>query len=36
MTVDGWSLGFSKLAGGILKNHYPKGLRWLGGTVFVS
>ena len=36
MTVDGWSLGFSKLAGGILKNHYPKGLRWRGGTVFVS
>ena len=36
MTVDGWSLGFSKLAGGILKNHYPKGLRWMGGTVFVS
>ena len=29
MTVDGWPLGFSKLAGGILKNHYPRGLRWL-------
>lgn len=29
VTVDGWSLGFLKLAGGILKNHYPKGLRWL-------
>lgn len=27
VTVDGWSLGFVKLAGGILKNHYPKGLR---------
>lgn len=25
--VDGWSLGWSKLAGGTLKNHYPKGLR---------
>ncbi|HCD42264.1 MAG TPA: hypothetical protein DEQ64_00685 [Lachnoclostridium sp.] len=22
-------VGFSKLAGGILKNHYPKGLRWM-------
>lgn len=29
MTVSGCSIGFSKLAGGILKNHYPKGLRWL-------
>lgn len=29
MTVDGWPLGFSKLAGGILKNHYPRGLRWM-------
>ncbi len=27
MTVDGYSLGWAKLAGGILKNHYPKGLR---------
>lgn len=25
--VDGYSLGFGKLAGGIMKNHYPKGLR---------
>jgi len=25
--VDGYSLGWAKLAGGILKNHYPKGLR---------
>ena len=25
--VDGYSLGWGKLAGGILKNHYPKGLR---------
>ncbi len=27
MTVDGYSIGWSKLAGAILKNHYPKGLR---------
>ncbi|MFR5602194.1 MAG: RsmB/NOP family class I SAM-dependent RNA methyltransferase, partial [Lachnospiraceae bacterium] len=27
MTVDGFSVGWAKLAGGILKNHYPKGLR---------
>lgn len=26
--TDGFSLGWCKLAGGILKNHYPKGLRW--------
>ena len=25
--VDGFSLGWGKLAGGIMKNHYPKGLR---------
>lgn len=25
--VDGISLGWGKLAGGIMKNHYPKGLR---------
>lgn len=25
--VDGYSLGWGKAAGGILKNHYPKGLR---------
>ena len=25
--VDGYSLGWSKLAGSVLKNHYPKGLR---------
>lgn len=25
--VDGYSLGWGKLAGSILKNHYPKGLR---------
>lgn len=27
VTVDGYSLGWGKLAGSILKNHYPKGLR---------
>ncbi|MCI5620081.1 MAG: RsmF rRNA methyltransferase first C-terminal domain-containing protein [Lachnospiraceae bacterium] len=27
ITVDGYSLGWGKLAGGVLKNHYPKGLR---------
>ncbi len=25
--VDGYSLGWGKMAGGIMKNHYPKGLR---------
>ncbi len=25
--VDGFGLGWGKLAGGIMKNHYPKGLR---------
>ncbi|MFR2879843.1 MAG: methyltransferase RsmF C-terminal domain-like protein [Lachnospiraceae bacterium] len=30
MTVDGYSLGWgSKLAGFVMKNHYPKGLRKL-------
>ncbi|MBQ8597451.1 MAG: RsmB/NOP family class I SAM-dependent RNA methyltransferase [Lachnospiraceae bacterium] len=27
LTVDGYSLGWGKLAGGIMKNHYPKGIR---------
>ena len=27
--VDSYGLGFGKLSGGILKNHYPKGLRSL-------
>lgn len=26
--VDGYSIGWGKLADNILKNHYPKGLRW--------
>ena len=25
--IDGYSIGWGKLSGGILKNHYPKGLR---------
>lgn len=29
VTVDGYSLGWGKCADGQLKNHYPKGLRWL-------
>ncbi len=27
MQTNGYSIGWAKLAGGILKNHYPKGLR---------
>ena len=27
ITTAGFSLGWAKLAGGVLKNHYPKGLR---------
>lgn len=27
ITVDGFSLGWGKLAGSIMKNHYPRGLR---------
>lgn len=27
IVIDGYSLGWGKLAGGIMKNHYPKGLR---------
>jgi NOL1/NOP2/fmu family ribosome biogenesis protein len=27
MTCDGYSIGWAKLAGGLCKNHYPKGLR---------
>jgi NOL1/NOP2/sun family putative RNA methylase len=27
ITTDGYSAGWAKLAGGMLKNHYPKGLR---------
>lgn len=27
MTVDGFSIGWGKASGGMIKNHYPKGLR---------
>ena len=27
MTVDGYSVGWGKQSGGVMKNHYPKGLR---------
>ena len=27
LTLHGVSLGFGKQAGGLMKNHYPKGLR---------
>lgn len=27
--VDGYPLGWGKRSGGVLKNHYPKGLRWV-------
>ena len=30
VAADGFVLGWGKLAGGIMKNHYPKGLRWVG------
>lgn len=30
VTADGFVLGWGKAAGGIMKNHYPKGLRWVG------
>ncbi|WP_227874238.1 RsmF rRNA methyltransferase first C-terminal domain-containing protein [Tumebacillus algifaecis] len=28
VTVDGFPLGWGKQASGMIKNHYPKGLRW--------
>jgi 16S rRNA C967 or C1407 C5-methylase (RsmB/RsmF family)/NOL1/NOP2/fmu family ribosome biogenesis protein len=30
VAVDGFPLGWGKASGGQIKNHYPKGLRWLG------
>ncbi len=30
LRLDGCSLGWAKAAGGVLKNHYPKGLRTVG------
>lgn len=29
ITVDGYSIGWGKLSGNVMKNHYPKGLRRL-------
>lgn len=29
ITVDGYSIGWGKLVDNVLKNHYPKGLRWM-------
>ncbi|WP_246064803.1 methyltransferase RsmF C-terminal domain-like protein [Melghirimyces algeriensis] len=28
VAVDGFSLGWGKVSGGLIKNHYPKWLRW--------
>lgn len=33
ITVDGYSIGWGKLAGNVMKNHYPKGLRWQGNNI---
>jgi len=30
ITVSGFSLGWGKRSGGVIKNHYPRGLRWQG------
>lgn len=30
VTVDGWPLGWGRRVAGVIKNFYPKGLRWLG------
>lgn len=30
VTVDGWPLGWGRRVGEVIKNFYPKGLRWLG------
>lgn len=27
LSIDGYSIGWGKLAGGMMKNHYPKGIR---------
>lgn len=29
VTADGYGLGLGKQSGGVIKNHYPKGLRWV-------
>ena len=28
ISVDGFGVGWGKLSGDVMKNHYPKGLRW--------
>lgn len=30
ITIDGWSLGWGRRVGSVVKNFYPKGLRWTG------
>jgi NOL1/NOP2/sun family putative RNA methylase len=30
VTIEGWSLGWGRRTGDVVKNHYPKGLRWMG------
>jgi NOL1/NOP2/sun family putative RNA methylase len=30
VTVNGWALGWGRRVAGVVKNFYPKGLRWLG------
>ncbi|HEX6291960.1 MAG TPA: RsmF rRNA methyltransferase first C-terminal domain-containing protein [Herpetosiphonaceae bacterium] len=30
ITVNGWPLGWGRRVGGVVKNFYPKGLRWMG------
>lgn len=32
IAIDGFALGWGKCANGMMKNHYPKGLRWIGKT----
>lgn len=34
--VNGYPLGFGKATGNVIKNHYPKGLRWNSITWFFS
>jgi NOL1/NOP2/sun family putative RNA methylase len=35
VTVDGFPVGWGKRSGGVLKSHYPKGLRRLASTVVI-
>lgn len=34
--VDGFPIGWGKMAGGMIKNHFPKGLRWTGTTALMN